>query len=182
MSSAVVRKTCGRLLARQTTLGFRADLTSKSLSTSAPRMGVYPSPVPTFHNATYPALSPHGRATGKVVVISGASGGIGRDVAMSFGKAGATKIVLLGRDQAKLVETRDAVLQIDGCEAEVHAFPVDLLDEVGMKRIAEDVGSWDVLVCSAGKGGRPKNVGDDVAGWWDVVEVSLTPVNTSSMC
>jgi short-subunit dehydrogenase len=88
---------------------------------------------------------------GKVVVITGASSGIGRDTAIQVGEAGA-KVVLVARTREKLEEVAE-IIREHGGEAYVH--PADLTDvddieRVG-KEILEELGRVDVLVNNAGR-------------------------------
>ncbi|GAW05383.1 short-chain dehydrogenase reductase [Lentinula edodes] len=59
----------------------------------------------THHHDTYPAISPTKPSlsqTGRAVLITGGSGGIGFEIAQSFAKAGASKIIIVGRRNAVL--------------------------------------------------------------------------------
>lgn len=61
--------------------------------------------------------------TGKTLIVTGASSGIGRACAVECAKLGAT-IVAIGRNEARLVETRVA------CPGEGHrVFPMDVTDD-----------------------------------------------------
>ncbi|KIK66729.1 hypothetical protein GYMLUDRAFT_238965 [Collybiopsis luxurians FD-317 M1] len=55
---------------------------------------------PTHHRSTYPAISPTKPSlsqTGKTILITGGGGGIGFDIARSFTKASASRIIIVGR-------------------------------------------------------------------------------------
>ncbi|HET6294920.1 MAG TPA: SDR family NAD(P)-dependent oxidoreductase [Kribbella sp.] len=84
---------------------------------------------------------------GKVVLVTGASSGIGRAVSVSLAAAGA-KLVVHGRDVAR---TRDAAEQVNGA-----AVVADLGDPLGVPALAEQAlaahGRVDVLIASAGHG------------------------------
>jgi short-subunit dehydrogenase/thioester reductase-like protein len=87
---------------------------------------------------------------GKVVVITGASSGIGRETAIQVGEAGA-KVVLVARTREKLEE----VAEIRGRGGEAYVHPADLTDiddieRVG-KEILDDVEHVDILVNNAGR-------------------------------
>ncbi|KAJ3873327.1 short-chain dehydrogenase/reductase, partial [Lentinula edodes] len=59
----------------------------------------------TFHRDTYPAITPTKASlsqAGKAVLITGGGGGIGFEIARSFAKAGASKIIIVGRRTAVL--------------------------------------------------------------------------------
>ncbi|KAJ4487274.1 short-chain dehydrogenase/reductase [Lentinula edodes] len=59
----------------------------------------------TYHRDTYPAISPSKPSlsqNGRAVLITGGGGGIGFEIARSFAKAGASKIVIVGRRSAVL--------------------------------------------------------------------------------
>ncbi|KAJ3859001.1 short-chain dehydrogenase/reductase [Lentinula novae-zelandiae] len=59
----------------------------------------------THHHDTYPAISPTKPSLsqiGRAVLITGGSGGIGFEIARSFAKAGASKIIIVGRRNAVL--------------------------------------------------------------------------------
>jgi NAD(P)-dependent dehydrogenase (short-subunit alcohol dehydrogenase family) len=57
-----------------------------------------------IHNTSYPAISPSRPAlsqAGRTVLITGGSGGIGYGIALAFAAAGAEKVIIVGRDEAK---------------------------------------------------------------------------------
>lgn len=121
------------------------------------------------HSATYPAINPRtqpGLSTaGKVVLITGASGGIGRAAAMSFAASGPRALVLLGRRAEALAETAALVRQtiasgnhhLHGGGADelvIQTHEVDLCDAQGVRAVADkvagDLGGIDILVHCAG--------------------------------
>ena len=84
---------------------------------------------------------------GRVALVTGASSGLGRAIAIALGAAGATPIVV-GRDEARLRETADAAgptAEVVRCDLSV---PSEL--EALVHRIALEVGRLDVLVHAAG--------------------------------
>ncbi|KAF2165887.1 hypothetical protein M409DRAFT_66858 [Zasmidium cellare ATCC 36951] len=133
----------------------------------------FPSFTKIWRNDTYPALSPAGRATGKTVVITGASGGIGRATAVSFAKAGAVKIALLGRRQEALEETRRSIEAANShTQTSIHV--CESTDAEGLQLAADAVGLWDVLVLNAGiSPGRAPIQTADLTVWWSAFETNV---------
>lgn len=89
-----------------------------------------------------------------VVVVTGASSGIGAAAAEIYAAAGAT-VVILGRDEQRLGAVRDAVAASTG--ASVHAYACDVssrgsIDEV-LGTVVADVGTPSVVVANAGIAG-----------------------------
>src|SRR4051812_49387802 len=88
---------------------------------------------------------------GKVVVITGASSGIGRETALKVGEAGA-KVLLVARTREKLDEVVAEIEQLGG---EAHAHAADLSDPDDLDRVTaeilEELGQFDVLVNNAGR-------------------------------
>jgi NAD(P)-dependent dehydrogenase (short-subunit alcohol dehydrogenase family) len=88
---------------------------------------------------------------GKVILVTGASSGIGREVAKKIGEAGGT-VVLVARTREKLEELRDEVEEAGGV-AHVHA--ADLSDMDDIDRVADEIvqqhGAVDILVNNAGR-------------------------------
>lgn len=70
---------------------------------------------------------------GKVVVITGASAGVGRAAALAFARAGAC-LALMAREARALEETRQEIADAGGC---AHAFPVDVSNARALRRAAE---------------------------------------------
>lgn len=85
---------------------------------------------------------------GKIIVVTGASSGIGQQVAISCSRMGA-KVVLIGRNEERLAETK---AQMEGCGHMVVSY--DLTDLSGIKdmvaRIVAQMGAIDGLVNCAG--------------------------------
>lgn len=121
-----------------------------------------PSYTKVTHSATYPAIDPRtqpGLSTaGKVILITGASGGIGRATAASFAASGPRALVLLGRRAEALAETAALVKRqatTSGAQdLVVQTHEVDLCDAQGVRavvdKVAGDLGGVDVLVHCAG--------------------------------
>ncbi len=90
-------------------------------------------------------------ATGRTVMITGSSSGIGKAAALQIGKAGGT-VLLVARTEEKLEEVRRQI-ELMGGTAFVH--PCDLSDLDDIDRMAAEVleqhGRVDVLVNNAGK-------------------------------
>jgi len=87
----------------------------------------------------------------KVIVVTGASSGIGREVAKKIGEAGGT-VVLVARTREKLEELRDEVAEAGGT---AHVHPADLSDMDDIDRVADEIlsrhGAVDILVNNAGR-------------------------------
>jgi len=90
---------------------------------------------------------------GKVAIVTGASRGIGRAIAVDLSKNGAD-VALLGRDGAALEETVAACVAV---RAGVRAIPyvVDAADEKAtseaVARVAKELGRVDIAVANAGQ-------------------------------
>lgn len=92
-----------------------------------------------------------GRVRGRVVVVTGASSGIGKALSYRLGRAGA-KVILVARGIEKLEETQHDILSMGG---EAYIYPCDLanVDACGelSQKILEDHGRVDILVNNAGR-------------------------------
>jgi NAD(P)-dependent dehydrogenase (short-subunit alcohol dehydrogenase family) len=86
---------------------------------------------------------------GKVALVTGASSGIGRAIAVSLGRAGAS-VTLVGRDQARLDQ---AVALVEAQDVAAWSIACDLRDEQGCHEMVsatvERFGGLHVLVHSA---------------------------------
>lgn len=85
---------------------------------------------------------------GKTIMVTGASSGIGRGIAITCSKMGA-KVIINGRNTAKLQETSS--LMVDG---RVSIVSGDLTDAETLKSIVEALPKLDGLVHCAGLGQR----------------------------
>jgi NAD(P)-dependent dehydrogenase (short-subunit alcohol dehydrogenase family) len=88
---------------------------------------------------------------GKRVVVTGASSGIGRELALKLGEAGA-EVILVSRTREKLEEVARLVEDRGG---KGHVHPADLSDLDDIDRVAQEIlaehGGVDILVNNAGK-------------------------------
>ncbi len=92
-----------------------------------------------------------GAVKGKVVVITGASSGIGRSAAIKIGAAGA-RTVIVARSADQLAEVQ---AEIDAAGGEAHCYTADISNmedcDAVIDQILKDLGQIDVLVNNAGR-------------------------------
>jgi 3-oxoacyl-[acyl-carrier protein] reductase len=118
-------------------------------------------------------MSDTAHTDGHRVLVTGASRGIGRAIAIAFARTGAT-VVLLARESSQLYETAQEVEDL-GVRAVVT--PCDVRDVADVDRAMEDVekalGGLDVLVNNAG-GGRFAPFSDlTEADWSDALSLNV---------
>ncbi|CAI7678836.1 unnamed protein product [Penicillium manginii] len=152
------------------TLEFDPDCAVKEIAfTRKNYRDVYPAVDP-----TRPELSQEG----KVIFITGASRGIGQlGFAVSFARANAAALVLLGRSSEGLTETERLVNEINP-STKVLSIPVDVTDEAGMNKAfetaVEKLGVPQVLINNAGQLVKLDTiVNTDVESWWKTQEINV---------
>ncbi|KAI9467355.1 NAD-P-binding protein [Lactarius psammicola] len=128
-------------------------------------------PKDAFANQTY---------RGKVVLITGASRGIGQETAITYAMAGAN-VTIAGRSQETLDKTAAAIHAVVS-GAQVLAVPTDVRDpkatEAAVQATLERFGRLDVLIANAGAAGNlNQKMGDkDPDRWWNTFEVNIRGV------
>lgn len=114
--------------------------------------------------------------SGKIALITGASKGLGKAMALALSGAGAT-IALVSRDETKLQEVKRE-LETAGGKAEV--FTADVKDEQQIDRLETDIaarlGKVQILVNNAGINIRKNLIDFSLAEWQSVVDTNLTSV------
>jgi len=112
------------------------------------------------------------RLPGRVVVVTGAGGGIGRSIALAFAAEGADLVL------SDLTESLDAVAE-EARHAGVKALAVrgDVARSADMATLAaramDELGRLDVLVTCAGVDGPGLLAEQDEATWTQVIDVNL---------
>lgn len=96
---------------------------------------------------------------------------MGRQTALSFAKAQAARIVLVGRREASLKETASLIASSSpGVEAVVRA--ADTTDFEALKKIATDVGGWSTLIIASVHASAVSTLSStDIDEWWQGFEV-----------
>ena len=136
---------------------------------------------PTVYRDQYPSIDPTSPAlsqAGKVIIITGASDGIGaRGFAPAFAKASPRAIVLVGRNASKLAATEANLNRVNKA-VEYLSVPTDISNQGSVDALFQIVqaryGHADVLVNNAGVNLAQGPLGKaDVNSWWNDFEVNV---------
>ena len=116
----------------------------------------------------------HQRMSGQVVVVTGASSGIGRGIAVELAARGA-HVVATARSTDRLARTVDSITDAGGSG---QAIPCDVTSETGVRKLFAEIDrahkGIDVLVNNAGII-VPAAIDDMTVGdWQNVIDVNLT--------
>ncbi|MDI1485954.1 MAG: hypothetical protein OHK93_004143 [Ramalina farinacea] len=134
------------------------------------------------HSDTYPAISPlTADLSGKSIFIAGASKGIGKAIALSYARGGASRIALAARsDLSSLIaELRTAAAEAQRPEPpEILPVQIDITDrasvEAGAKLVADKFGGkLDIVVHNSGVLNFGNVVEGDPEQWWRNWEVNV---------
>jgi NAD(P)-dependent dehydrogenase (short-subunit alcohol dehydrogenase family) len=121
-------------------------------------------------------MSTDKKLAGKVAVITGASKGLGKAMALAFADTGA-RLALVSRDTKLLAEVQTACRE-RGAEAEV--YQVDVTSETQVEHLKQDVlgrfAKVTILVNNAGINIRKPVTDFTLAEWHQVMDTNLTSV------
>ncbi|KAI0301907.1 NAD-P-binding protein [Multifurca ochricompacta] len=138
-----------------------------------------------LHHDVYPTIDPkdafaNRTYNGKVVLVTGASRGIGQEIAIAYSKAGAN-VAIAGRFQETLDKTA-AAIRAAAPEAQVLSIPVDVRDSKAVEAVVQATlrrfGKLDILIANAGV---LSNFGQKLGEkhpdqWWNTFEVNVRGV------
>jgi NADP-dependent 3-hydroxy acid dehydrogenase YdfG len=112
--------------------------------------------------------------THQIALITGASGGIGRAVALSFAQAG-IELLLVSRSIEKLQAVQQEVTALGG-KAQIYALDLSLVGQVQKEiaAIVEQIGKIDILVNNAGMGYTGSIADTSLEDWQQVIDLNLT--------
>ncbi|KAI8687044.1 hypothetical protein LRP88_13591 [Fusarium phalaenopsidis] len=136
----------------------------------------------TSHKTSYPAISPSKPSlsqAGKTVLITGGSGGIGFAIARAFGEAGAEKVIIVGRDEAKVGSAAEQLnKQNQGSGTVFEGWPCQLADSERIDKLWDNFEAdgikIDVIVLNAAMTGQFGPI--ESLGWkkvWQEFEVNV---------
>lgn len=112
--------------------------------------------------------------SGKLALITGASKGLGKAMAVALGESGAT-IALVSRDRGKLDEVQ---LEIENSGGNARVFAADVRDETSVNKLETDVreklGKVQILINNAGINIRKNLVDFTLDEWRSVLDTNLT--------
>jgi NAD(P)-dependent dehydrogenase (short-subunit alcohol dehydrogenase family) len=113
---------------------------------------------------------------GKVAVITGASKGLGKAMALALGRVGAS-VALVARDLEQLNRVKEAVENADG---EAQVFAADVSDEQQVRNLEQEVltayNTVHILINNAGINLRKELVDFTLEEWRRVLDTNLTSV------
>lgn len=117
------------------------------------------------------------RLSGKVAVVTGSSSGIGRAIAVAFGREGASVVVnYRGHED----EGREVAREIESSGGKAIAVYADVAEEEDVANLVgsavESFGGLDIMVNNAGIEHRAPLVETSLEGWERVLKVNLTGV------
>lgn len=110
--------------------------------------------------------------SGKIAIVTGASRGLGRAMALGLAQAGATVVV------TDVLDTTDAVSEIKKIQSKSTGIKVDVTEKSAVdqmvKKVKDSFGRIDILVNNAGilRSGNTEDLSPD--DWEKVIRVNLT--------
>jgi NAD(P)-dependent dehydrogenase (short-subunit alcohol dehydrogenase family) len=132
----------------------------------------------TDHHDTYPGIAKYSHH-GRIVLITGASKGIGRATARSFAKAGAHAIIIAARSDLSEVEKEIlAAAETAGTSPQVLKLGLDVTDPKQVAEAAAEVqqkfGKLDILFNNAGYLEKWTEISEsDPLEWWKTWEINV---------
>lgn len=138
--------------------------------------------VPTAHSDTYPFISTsNADLSGKSVFITGASKGIGKGIALSFARAGCSRIAVAARTGVDELRRQllSAAREAGRPEPHVLAITLDITSETAIKEAASTVsdafgGVLDILINNAGRMSPAVPLTEtDPGDWWATWELNI---------
>ncbi|KAF1937836.1 NAD(P)-binding protein [Clathrospora elynae] len=139
----------------------------------------FPAPTATYHHKPYPAIDPTRpelSAEGKSIVVAGGGTGIGAEIARYFAKAGASRILILGRREAPLLSTK-ALISEESPSVKISCTPADTTKKTEIEAAFAEfckAGKIDVLVSNAGILGLQSPIKDaNVDEWFSGIETNV---------
>ncbi|KAI0023893.1 NAD(P)-binding protein [Xylariomycetidae sp. FL0641] len=131
---------------------------------------------------TYDYINPlsHADCTGKAVLITGGNKGIGKGIALSYARAGASHIAVASRSGAPgvVAELEEAAAHANKQTPQILDLQVDVADRASVSRAADRLesqwGRLDILISNAGFLAKYDKILDgDEDEWWQSFEVNL---------
>ena len=115
--------------------------------------------------------------TGRVAIVTGGNGGIGRGIALGFAEAGAA-VAVFGRNEEK---NQQVLSELKSIGVPSMALKVDMTDRAGLQpalnRVESELGSVSILVNNAGNVSLSGGVLQEKPEDWDcVIETQLNSV------
>jgi NAD(P)-dependent dehydrogenase (short-subunit alcohol dehydrogenase family) len=127
-----------------------------------------------------PSTESNAGLSGKNAIITGASKGLGKAMALALSKVGAS-IALVSRDEEKLKSVEQEIRDSGG---QAQAFTADVRDEKQVRdiesQVAGRIGKVQILINNAGINIRKNLIDFSLEEWHSVVDTSLT--STFLMC
>ena len=140
----------------------------------------FPSYTKIWNSTSTPSISPTRAelsAKGKSIVITGGGTGIGAQIALSFAKAGASFIGLIGRREDKLVSST-AAISAASPDTKVSYATANILNatelDAAFKKFHDEFGEINVLVSNAGFASKITDMlSAELDDWWMGLEVNV---------
>ena len=118
----------------------------------------------------------------KTAIITGATSGIGREIAIQFAKEGAN-VVVTGRREENLISLTEEIRPFGGCAYLAGSGEDSHFAETLFHFALDTFGRVDILVCSAGMASRVPTLDTTEDDWNRVMAVNLTfPTMLSLQC